>query len=144
MQTIRTSWVYNFLLDLHISRYPIFLQILTISTCDVHNFPLNLHNSGYSIFFCKSRHSVYIMCTISRWIYTILKIQSFCKSKQSVHLLYTTSRWIYVTLDIQFFCKSKQSIHMMYPISRKIFRNSGYSIFHQIYPIRTYRVKYFS
>ena len=55
-------WIFNF------------QQIYTIHRYNVHNFPWNLCNSRYSIFY-KSRQSVHLMYTISRWIHAILDIQ---------------------------------------------------------------------
>ena len=101
IQTIRTSNVHNFPLDLHNSSYSNFLQIQTSHTSIVRNFSLHLRNSGYSIL-CKSRQSVHMMYFISCRINAILDIQFFCKSTQSIDIMYTISREIYAILDIQF------------------------------------------
>ena len=97
-----SRWIYAIL------GIQIFWHIQTILTYNVHNFTLNLCNLYiqriYRVhIFCKPKKSIHIICSISRWIYVVLDIQTFCKSKQSVHLLYTISRWIYTILGIQIF-----------------------------------------
>ena len=87
----RTYNIYNFSLNFRKSRHSIFLQIQTFRACNVHNFPLSLHSSRQSIFLQIQTFCTNIMYTIFCRIYAILDVQFFCKSKHSVHVLYTIS-----------------------------------------------------
>ena len=84
--------IQNFFFDLHNSGYSISLQIRTFRTINVHNFPLNLRSSTQLIFLQIQTFCTNIMYTIFCRIYAVLDVQFFCKSRHSVHILYTISR----------------------------------------------------
>ena len=132
--------VHNFPLNFRSSGYSIFLQIPTFRTNILQNSPLNFRSTGHLIFRQIQPFLIYIIYTISRWIFGVLDIQfllqfqTFCS-----YIMYTISRRIYAVwtvnfLQIQTFCtysvhnfpqnlrsygnqfffKSKHSVRIMY------------------------------
>ena len=89
--TYRTYNIPNFSLNFRKSGHSIFLQIQTFRTCNVHNFRLSLRSSRQTIFLQIQTFCTNIMYTIFCRIYAVLDVQFFCKSKHSVHVLYTIS-----------------------------------------------------
>ena len=94
--------VHNFFFNLRNSVYSISLQIWTFCTFNVHNFPLNLPSSTQLIFLQIQTFCTKIMYTIFYRIYAVLDVQFFCKSRHSVHILYTISSWISVVWTFNF------------------------------------------